>query len=71
MEKYTIARIIAAIISVSCAFLFYQLMQRDIRHGNYSFSRWGRNKETLWDFPFYIAFIASVFFVAVLLGFID
>jgi hypothetical protein len=46
-------------------------MQRDIRHGNYSFSRWGRNKETLWDFPFYIAFIASVFFVAVLLGFID
>ena len=71
MEKYTIARIIAAVISVLCAFLFYQLMQRDIRHGNYSFSRWGRNKETLWDVPFYIAFIASVFFVAVLLGFID
>lgn len=71
MEKYIVARIIAAAVSVLCAILFYQLMQRDIRRGKYSFSRWGRSKQTLWDLPFYISFVFSAIFVAALLGFMD
>lgn len=66
-----IARIIAAVVSILCAFLFYQLMQRDIRRNKYSFSRWGRNKQTLWDLPFYISFVASAIFIAGLLGFMN
>lgn len=63
--------IIACAVSILCAVLFYRLRERAIRKGEYTCSRWGRNKETIWDLLFYISFVASAFFIAAVLGFMD